>query len=544
MEWWTHLWLNEGFASWMEYLATDHCFPEWQMWKQFVYQDMGSAFSLDALKSSHPIEVPVSHPDEIDEIFDNISYSKGCTVIRMLYSFLGEEAFKIGLNRYLKKHQYSNAFTEDLWEALAAASNKPVKEMMDTWTKQMGYPVITVSKIEGSNKINLEQNRFLAGKVAKGEDATSIWFVPISIITDTCQDSPQFELFTEKTMQVDAPSGSWLKINANQTGFYRVRYGSEDLRANLVAALQENTISSVTDRLGIQNDAIALSRAGITPTIEALELMNAYKNETDYNVWADLSSNLNSVVSMLRKFESTSSLVDAFGQQLYQQIANNIGWDIRDSDDALTGQLRSLVLKNLGSYGDKNTINIAQEKFQQYLKDPSTLTADLRSTVYVIVLKQGNIEDYESVLSVMRGTDFQEEKERCMRTLGCTSNPDLLKRTLEFALSTEVRPQDAVSVISTVARNPKGSILAWEFVKENWTKLHDMYKGGFLLNSLISSVVSQFICLDKIKEVSSFFEEKSFSCRSLHQAIETVHTNVAWINRDEVSIANWLQQFQ
>ena len=145
MEWWTHLWLNEGFASWIEYLAVDHLFPEWEIWTQFVFSDFGRALSLDSLRHSHPIEVEVRHPSEISEIFDAISYSKGASVIRMLASYVGEDDFRRGLQVYLRRHQYGNASTEDLWQALAEESGKPVKAVMDTWTKQSGYPVLSVS---------------------------------------------------------------------------------------------------------------------------------------------------------------------------------------------------------------------------------------------------------------------------------------------------------------------------------------------------------------------------------------------------------------
>ena len=149
MEWWTHLWLNEGFASWIEFLAVDHLFPEWDMWTQFVYSDFGRALSLDGLKSSHPIEIEVRDPKQISEIFDGISYSKGASVIRMLAAYLGADTFRSGLQRYLERHQYANATTEDLWQALAEESGKPVKQIMDTWTKQTGYPLLSVDASRG-----------------------------------------------------------------------------------------------------------------------------------------------------------------------------------------------------------------------------------------------------------------------------------------------------------------------------------------------------------------------------------------------------------
>ncbi|XP_050419244.2 puromycin-sensitive aminopeptidase [Patella vulgata] len=146
MDWWTDLWLKEGFATWIEYLCVDYCFPQWDIWTSFVNDNLIRALQLDSLHNSHPIEVKVGHPSEIDEIFDGISYSKGASIIRMLSDYLGAEDFRKGLNIYLSRHAYKNAETEDLWKALAESSGKPVKNVMDTWTKQMGYPVLEVAK--------------------------------------------------------------------------------------------------------------------------------------------------------------------------------------------------------------------------------------------------------------------------------------------------------------------------------------------------------------------------------------------------------------
>lgn len=145
MEWWTHLWLNEGYASFVEFLCVNYLFPEYDIWTQFVNDSYIKALELDSLKNSHPIEVPVGNPSEIDEIFDDISYNKGASVIRMLHHYIGDKDFRKGMHLYLTRHQYKNTFTEDLWAALEEASKKPVGDVMSTWTKQMGFPVVKVT---------------------------------------------------------------------------------------------------------------------------------------------------------------------------------------------------------------------------------------------------------------------------------------------------------------------------------------------------------------------------------------------------------------
>ncbi len=183
VEWWTHLWLKEGYATWIEFLCVDHIFPEWQIWTQFLVNSSSPAKSLDAMDSSHPIEVEVAKVADVEEIFDNISYEKGASIIRMLFGWIGEEAFKKGMNAYLKKMEYGNARTEDLWSALGEASGKSVEQVMATWTKQQGFPLLTVT-FDGPNKVTVKQKRFLSGgKAGNGGEDTTSWSVPFSITT-------------------------------------------------------------------------------------------------------------------------------------------------------------------------------------------------------------------------------------------------------------------------------------------------------------------------------------------------------------------------
>ncbi|KAK4768867.1 hypothetical protein SAY86_027017 [Trapa natans] len=174
MEWWTHLWLNEGFATWMSYLATDSLFPEWKIWTQFLSEST-AGLRLDGLAESHPIEVEINHAGEIDEIFDAISYRKGASVIRMLQSYLGAECFQKSLAVYIKKHSCSNAKTEDLWAALEEGSGEPVNKLMNSWTKQMGYPVVSVNIKD--QKLEFEQTQFLSS----GSKGVGQWIVPITL---------------------------------------------------------------------------------------------------------------------------------------------------------------------------------------------------------------------------------------------------------------------------------------------------------------------------------------------------------------------------
>ena len=292
MVWWDDLWLNESFASWMGDKAVNHIYPEWKMWTQFVANDTNRALSLDGLKNSHPIEATVKTPAEVEELFDAISYSKGASIIRMLEHYLGPDTFRAGLQKYLTSHQYSNARTADLWQSMEEQSGKPVKSLMDTWTGQMGYPVLNVeSKVEENGfQLRITQERFLFSHVVERDQDKSLWKVPISLETSWCEP-PVARLLElpEETITVPSPpeaTQSWFKVNTDQTGFYRVNLALHDWDA-LIPAISSRALSD-TDRLGIQNDAYALSRAGYLPVSQFLAIAEAYREETDASVWRQL----------------------------------------------------------------------------------------------------------------------------------------------------------------------------------------------------------------------------------------------------------------
>merc|ERR1719245_2621447 len=288
MEWWTHLWLNEGFASFMENECTNALFPEFDIWTQFVSGTLIAALELDALENSHPIEVEVGHPAEVDEIFDNISYNKGASVIRMLHNFIGNEAFKQGMKHYLTTHSYQNTQTEDLWASLETASGKPVGKVMTTWTSQMGFPLIRVdSKLDGSTRIlTLTQEKFNA-------DGTStpgaLWNVPIKImksnkeVIEVLMEQKELIVKLENVQESD-----WYKVNPDFYGYYRVQYVNENDVKNLKPAFEAKVLNEV-DRLSLVDDMFALVQAGKADTVDVLELMKSFKtNETSYVVWSSI----------------------------------------------------------------------------------------------------------------------------------------------------------------------------------------------------------------------------------------------------------------
>jgi len=547
MQWWDDLWLNESFASWMGTKAVDWLFPEWQMWTQFVNMDTSRALSLDGLKNSHPIEQEVKDPAEVSQLFDAISYSKGASVIRMLEQFLTPEVFRQGLYRYLSGHQYQNAQTLDLWSALEEASQQPVTSIMGTWTGQMGYPVLDVSARQsgGQTEITLSQERFVYDSLlGEGEAEATTWQVPIRVVASG--DSQPVSLVMNDrqasvTLALGTGSQQWFKVNPLQTGFYRVNYSAEDWE-RLIPAIESLALPA-TDRLGIQNDAYALSRAGLLPITQFLSLARAYANEDDASVWSDLASNLREIETLIAQ-EPYHGAFQSFARNLFRPAARRIGWEARTGEGHLDALLRSTVLSQAGNYQDSEVLQQASEQFAKYRAEPASVRPDLRGVVYSLAAQAGNEYTYQQLWDLERKASLQEEKIRLLISLARFNQPELLEDALERSLTDDVRSQDSITVISAVAGNIRGRQPAWDFVKDNWAELDRRYGGGGFGIMRLVSITNNFAEMDKLADVETFFQEHPAPAaeRTIRQALERIRLNATWVEKNRSELSTWFSK--
>ena len=436
MDWWKELWLNEGFASFMEYLAVDQLFPEFNIWQEFITDTFTSALGLDALHNSHPIEVPVHHPSEIEEIFDRVSYEKGASVIRMLYNYIGNEDFQQGMHNYLTKWAYKNAVTEDLWDSLEEASKKPVRSIMSTWTRQMGYPVINVtSRQDGSNRVlTLTQEKFSIDGVLSEKDQQAKWLVPVNIITQA-NPKPVKVLLENRSQEVileGIEPNEWVKLNPGMTSFFRVNYPSEMLELFL-PAITDKSLSGI-DRLNIQNDLYALMRSGKVSSDRILKLMEAYQLEDQYVVW-------DSIIDCLASFNRVLAYTDfqevfqLYACKLLAKIYSKIGSKPVPGEDHQVALLRSRVFGLLVSCRDPQILQEAKSQFESHLSKLTQIPADLRSSIYRAVASDCDEKTFESFFQLYRESDLQEEKNRLVCSLGASKDPARLQRVIDFAMS-------------------------------------------------------------------------------------------------------------
>ncbi|RDY09549.1 Aminopeptidase M1 [Mucuna pruriens] len=571
MEWWTHLWLNEGFATWVSYLATDSFFPEWKIWSQFLHEST-EGLRLDGLAESHPIEVEINHACEIDEIFDAISYRKGASVIRMLQSYLGAECFQRSLASYIKRHACSNAKTEDLWAALEEGSGEPVNKLMTSWTKQKGYPVVSVKV--NDQKLEFNQSQFLSS----GAQGEGHWIVPITLCFGSYDVQKNFLLQTKSETRdlkeflgsEDIGANSWIKLNVDQAGFYRVKY--DELLATRLRYAVEKQLLSASDRFGILDDSYALCMACQDSLTSLVNLMGSYREEVDYTVL----SNLITVSLKVERIaaDAVPELLDYFKQffiNLFQYSAETgrsefqwpkrdaisyalfilfnilastsypisvlpcrrLGWEPKPGESHLDAMLRGEILSALAVFGHDLTLDEAGKRFQAFLEDRNTplLPPDIRKATYVAVMQRASKSNrlgYESLLKVYRETDQSQEKTRILGSLASSRDPDLILEALNFMLSSEVRSQDAVFGLAVTR---EGRDVAWAWLKEHWEHLTKTYGSGFLITRFVSAVVSPFASFEKAKEVEEFFANHAMAsiARTLRQSLERVNINANWV---------------
>ena len=338
MDWWDELWLNEGFATWAGWLATDHLHPDWAGWPQFINEGMDQAFLLDSVRSSHPIQVEVRDALDVNQIFDKISYLKGCSMIRMLASNLGIETFLKGIAIYLKRHAYGNAKTKALWDALSEASGVYVNALMELWIEKVGFPVVTVT--EGDQQISVKQSRFLSTGDVKPEDDTTTWWVPLALKGKTGTEGVEPLALTTKETTIEGVSNEFYQLNAGATGFYRVNYPEARLKV-LGTQLEHLTTE---DKIFITGSAADLAFSGYATTGALLGFIQGLKNETHYRVLSQALDALGTLKSIFGDDEQTKKGLEKFTLELIDKALKQVGWEGPKGENFNTSLLRKRLL--------------------------------------------------------------------------------------------------------------------------------------------------------------------------------------------------------
>jgi aminopeptidase N len=447
MGWWDNIWLNEGFATWMEEKATDHFNPTWEIWPR-QHEIREQAMGQDALPTTHPIQQVIHDESEANSAFDSISYQKGEQIIRMIEDWVGPDVFRDGMRAYMKAHQYGNATSADLWAALGAVSHRDVAHVASGFTEQPGIPLVHVARAceGGHGQITLTQDRFA---IHDPHPKPLTWTIPVTIGAPGAA-SQRVLLTGEPAVVKLASCAAPEKINLGEDGYYRTQYDAASLKAlqGVFAKL------APADRANLLGDQFALFVADRSTLAGYLDLLPAMKTETNIAVWQDTLSHLRRLDRALEESPERAGF-DAYAIGLIKPEFARLGWDAKPGETFLNSLLRPDLIAALGRFGDQDVIAQANARFAAFLKNPASLPPALREPVLDIVGHHADQETYDTLKKLGVAAASTEEKLRYFGAMASATNPELMKQSVAFATSGEV-PNGRITMMIYQASSASG----------------------------------------------------------------------------------------
>lgn len=539
MDWWEGIWLNEAFATFMEMLACDAYRPEWQRWVTFGLSRT-AAFDVDALANTRPIEFPVISPDDAEGMFDLLTYEKGAAVLRMLEQYLGAEVFQAGIRQYLKTHEYGNTKTTDLWDAIEAASDDPVRRIMDTWIYQGGFPLVAVN-VEGSasggqgRRIRLTQQPFRVLDPAGGEPSRAEWAVPVTLRVGR-GDSSTIErvLLDSDTVTVDLESSpDWVLVNADSAGFYRAGY-SPEAREALIDA--RGSLSAL-ERYGLIDDAWAAVQADQLDSPTFLDLIRRLAaDETDLSVWQRIAAGLGSLDRLVP--EPARAQWQAEVRRIVGPALEVLGWEAAADEDERERQRRATLVRAMANLGDDpDTIERARALHDQALAGVSGLDSALVAAAVEVVAAHGTDADFDHFVDRKDNAPTPQERQRYLHALADFPGEVEFERLLDMSLTEAVRTQDAAFVLRRAMNNRHHGARAWDYVSNQWERV-----GERLPSMTVVRMVEGVRAVSdpaRAAEVEAFFAEHPLpqATKSLAQHLEAMRVNVGVHQRESERLA-------
>jgi len=394
--------------------------------------------------------------------------------------------------------------------------------------------------------VQISQDKFSADHNSKLSENDNKWKVPVTFSTslNPSQISQSILLneSSDETTIGNFHNSDWVKVNPGCVGYFRVHYCNE-LLGKLAPAITNKSLPSI-DRLNIQNDMFSLASAGYISTDEYLNLLPSYKQEDDENVWSDISKNIDTIRSLLWNDEQLLHLFNNFTRTLMTDAANKADWNLKDENSNLTSQLSCLFIKQLGSCGDESVIDESKKRFNEHIRKENILDANLRTPVYMNVLRNANEEVLDEFFKLHDSAEIHEEKVRIYKCLGCLQNQNLIKKVIHFAMSEKVRDNDRWMIFDSISSNSKiGREMGWNYIRSNWKELHHKYKGMFLISRLVKGTCENFSSYEKAAEVEEFFRENPAEAaeRTVEQSIEKIKRKSAWVDSDLEKIKYFLK---
>ncbi len=530
MKWWNGIWLNEAFATFMEVAACDAFRPPWKRWENFSLERT-VAFEADSLTSTRPVEYEVRSPADAEGMFDVLTYQKGGALLRMLEQYLGEERFRDGIRHYLALYAYRNAETSDLWDALEQSTGEPVRRIMDTWIWQGGFPLVSVRRRADGHCLVLSQRRFLF----EGEDDGTRWSIPVIVRQRAGELTKEDRLLLDgddAQVALLAPDAV-VVANAGSHGFYRVAY-EDALRDRLTGpALAELTTA---ERYSLVDDAWAAVVAGELGADAFVRFTSGFQEERDLPVWQILLAGLRWLDRFLDG--EARARLQRHVRDLIAPALADLGWEPRPTDDDLTPPLRGLLIRALALQGaDAETVPRARAVHAEALADPAAVDPELAAAAIAVIAGTGEAADHDAFVEAYRTSSDPQEQLRYLNALAEFPSPELMARTLAFAMSEDVRTQDAPFLLRGCIANRDHGSMAWRFVRERWDEANTRFP-----RNAIPRMVDGVKTLTRPEEqadVAAFFAEHDIpqATKTLEQILERQRVNVGLRERATESLA-------
>jgi aminopeptidase N/puromycin-sensitive aminopeptidase len=532
MQWWDNLWLNEGFATWMETKAVAKMHPEWNI-DQGVVLDEDDTLNLDAQPTTRAIRAKADTPDEINQIFDGISYGKAAAVLSTVENYLGEETFRQGVHNYLAAHEYANATAEDFWNAQTAASHKPVDKIMESLVAQPGEPILTFGE-PANGKISVAQKRFFLSPSIHPDPAQR-WTLPVCFKTGAGQDC---QLLTPADSALNAPADALFFANAGGKGYYRSAY-PESVYNALLARVEISLTPA--ERISLIGDEWAQIHGNKATIGNFLNLLCAVKSDQNADVVEDANHNFSVIFEDIAATSGEKAALAAWIRSTYAPAYATLSQPA-ETDSANTRELRAQLFSLLGLYGkDRAVLAQAREIAARYLADPSSVDATLGQTALTIAARNGDATLFDQLQKVYETSTNPEFQEGALRLLAQFEDPALVQRSLNYAASGKVRNQDAVIQFIIAVEIDENREQAWKYIQSNWEKVQAQFTTE--MGSYLVSSTGSFCSAEAHASVEKFFSthKVAASDKALRHALEHIDGCIELRALQEPNLKQWLE---
>ncbi|XP_076637043.1 uncharacterized protein LOC143349583 [Colletes latitarsis] len=563
-DWWEHIWLNEGFAEYMQWQVAHLFKPEHNFEDLFVVDELQVAMQNDDYVSSHPMNHPVSKPSEIAKVFDSIAYGKSSSVIRMIKNSLASEVFSKATQRYLREHKYSTTSPKDLWKAFDAVIKEThafgnwkisMETLMKNWTNEAGYPIVFATL--NGNTLTLTQKRF---SLNQREESTKVYFwIPITMASASNVNfiTTATDIWLgEKSLSIQYNPGDWFILNVQQSGYYRVNY-DDNSWLNLIKALRQHPMHSSippTNRAQVIDDLLNLARGSYINYNLALNGTTYLLKEKYYLPWKSFFNDISFIVQRYEGYNTGRDLLRKYILHLTSEIYNNIGFVDSISENHLDQLARELILTWVCKFNDTKCVDTSKNLFANWRQaERNTVSPNARPAVYCTALKHGSNEDWRFLWAQYLKTDFASEKKIILDALGCTLNKELLYEYIENALNvnytSNIRKQDVGAALASVYNAGQfGLDVMLDYLLENYEQVHKYYGEWESVGELFLKVASRFSTKSQITKLQNFADTKKESITSissvLDRALAAANKNYNWYSSNYKQIDSWLTWYQ